>query len=520
MVMSLVFAAASGVLLALALPPFSAPLFSLMAFAPVVFVAARRAPIPAKHLFVAGFIAGALPGASLSAFIFTGFAWPSDAPFVLELIHCSPVLWALLFGCVGGGCIVLYRAFRFDSILLNAALFAGAYVTLESALQWVTGHYYLGALAYTTGFLPASFAGAALGGEALVSFTVALAGALAGELLAAPRGQRRRALALAAYLALAAWLLCFAHERYLGGAPAPREMRVAVVQAGPRDALPFANVYQDRLTFPALAAALREAGAQGNELVVYPAAVANEVAYEGAPPADGYGELRFFPRRALDDWMRENAPASSTVVTWDLAYRGGEYFQTYHFWHSGTLAAAYDKRNLFAFTEYAPAYASFGFGPTPAPLSAGTGSGVVELESGVVAASLQCSEIHLAGLARRDAKGAGFFLNMGFEWILPEDAGEAYSLTAARYRAAENNIPAVRASIEGPSALIDARGAVVKSLGFRQQGLLQGTLEIPEARRATLYSLAGSYPLYAAIAALFLAAYARKKNIRFPGTRG
>ncbi|HVV38761.1 MAG TPA: hypothetical protein VHD31_00340 [Candidatus Paceibacterota bacterium] len=90
--MILTLAALSGFLLMLALPPFSAPLFSLMAFAPMVFVAARRAPIPAKHLFVAGFIAGALPGGSLSYYMLSDFPWPGDAPLVLAFIHWSPVL--------------------------------------------------------------------------------------------------------------------------------------------------------------------------------------------------------------------------------------------------------------------------------------------------------------------------------------------------------------------------------------------------------------------------------------------
>jgi apolipoprotein N-acyltransferase len=115
-------------------------------------------------------------------------------------------------------------------------------------------------------------------------------------------------------------------------------------------------------------------------------------------------------------------------------------------------------------------------------------------------------------MARQTSPQAQLLLAIGLEWILPADLGENYSLEATRYRAAENNLPAVRATLEGPSALIDPRGAVVERLGFDQEGVLRGTLRVPLSHRPTLYALAGDYPLLVALAILYAAALLQKRS--------
>ena len=520
--MGIVLGALSGLLLAFGVPPFSAPFFSLLAFAPLIFLAAKKPFVARRQLLTAGAVAGGIAAFSMSYYVFHDFAWPPDSPTVLTFIRWSPILWALLGAIAGGFGLVLYRTLRSPSLLQNAALGASIYALLEQSMQLVTGHYYLWALAYSAAFLPASFLLASLGGELLVSFSVAFIGALLGELMAAERPGRMRALWQTLALFAGVAILCTADAYYLYGSGASAQnLRVAAIQTGSRDAVAFAHDYDGTLSFPALASKLGDTAAQGSNLIVYPLAVVNEVLYTDAPPVQGYGQLKFLPRSALESWMRANAPASSTVVTWDITYQGGEYLQNYDFWSAGGLASSYSKRRPYAFTEYTPSFAHLGFGPTPAPISAGQNDGLTTLQSGITLADLQCSEVHLPSLASEGGKRAQLFLAIGLEWIFPADMGEEYSLEAAQYRAAENNIPAVRATAEGPSALIDAHGKIIERLDFNETGVLAGMLAISQSHRSTLYAYLGDYPLYAGIAALFLLAGIRlRKKFRFPGTRG
>jgi len=467
---------------------------------------------------LSGFVAGALAGGALSYSVFHAFTWPLDDAVMLTLIRWSFILWALALGCIYAGGLAAYRLLRNASPLHNAAVFASLYLLLETALQFVTGHYYIGALAYSVDYLPLSMNLASLGGDALVSFLIAFTSALIGECIALPRARLPRVAAQGALLAAGIGAICIINTLYLQPRGAVRHVQVASIQDGARGESAFAHDYDGMLSFPALSKQLRNVAQNGSDLIIYPLAVANEVVYTGAAPANGYGNLKFVPRAALQSWMQANAPTSSTLVTWDITYSGGHYLQNYDFWRGGTLAAVYSKRDLYAFTEYTPTFAHFGFGPTPAPISPGNTGGVTPID-GLFVSDLQCSEIHLASLARSDAQEADLFLNIGLEWIFPGDLGEQYSLEAAQYRAAENNIPGIRATIEGPSALIDARGKIVASLPFNEQSVLHGTLDIPESHQRTLYSFAGSYPLYAGVAVLLAAAVYRRK-VRSPGTRG
>ncbi|HVZ76048.1 MAG TPA: nitrilase-related carbon-nitrogen hydrolase [Candidatus Paceibacterota bacterium] len=500
----------SGLLLTLGAPPFSAPLLSFAAFAPLAYLVSVESSH--KKLFYAGFVAGALEGGVVAYYIFRDFAWPNDAPLVLAFIHWSFVFWALGLGCALGLLCIAYQKLRGNSVLYNAAIFASLYCVLEESLQLATGHYYIPALAYTVAYSPLAMSISSLGGELLVSWCIAFISALIGEFAAAPAARKKYVALQALGIVAAAALVYIGNEYYLSPGTPTTPLTVATIQTGSRQD-DFAHDYNGSLSFPALASKLNNIAASSTDLIIYPLAVVNEVLYTEAPPAHGYGTLAFLPRTTLESWMRSNAPASTTILTWDITYQNGEYRQNYDFWQSGSLIGTYSKRHPYAFMEYTPSFAHFGFGPTPAPISPGSGSGLTTLPSGIVASNLQCSEVHLSTLARTDAMSAQVFLDAGFEWVLPGDVGEEYSLEAAQYRAAENNIPAVRAVIEGPSAIIDARGKIIDETSFGEATVLKGTLAVPTQHRRTLYSLMGDYPLYGAlIAVLAAAAYFRRRR--------
>jgi apolipoprotein N-acyltransferase len=503
--------AGAGILFALGNPPFSVPLLCVFALAPLAYLATRSRS--GKEALIGGFLAGGIALGVESYFIFHAFAWPStSSEAFLRFLHWSPVLWSALTGLLFGGGLLLYRRIRSNNALMNAGVLASLYLGFESAVQFVTGHYYLGSFSFDAANIPGAFALASLGGEAFVSFCVAFVGAYMGEWFAAPSSARSRSLARFALLAGCVAGAAFAHEAWLSHAGPADELRVAAVQTGPRAQASFARLYNGEITFNQLSAALSDAARGGADLILYPFAVINGALYAGTLPSQSYGSLAFAPQASVDEWMREHAPASSTVVTWDISYENGRYYQNYDFWSGGSRAAQYRKRFPYAFAEYTPAFGHFGFGPAPAPITPGDKPGIVTLPSGLAASNLQCSEIHLASVARGDARAAQFFLNIGFEWILPGSWGEEYSLAAARYRAAENNIPAVRSSIDGPSALIDRRGNIVAKISADEENTLIGTLSVPKAHRPTLYSVFGQMPLYIGICALLT--YARFRALR------
>src|SRR4051794_38768984 len=69
--------------------------------------------------------------------------------------------------------------------------------------------------------------------------------------------------------------------------------------------------------------------------------------------------------------------------------------------------------------------------------------------------------------------------------------GPPQHLAQARLRAAEEGIPVLRATPTGISAVIDARGNVVKSLPWRTAGVIDAVLP-PPANSATLFARLGN----------------------------
>jgi apolipoprotein N-acyltransferase len=69
--------------------------------------------------------------------------------------------------------------------------------------------------------------------------------------------------------------------------------------------------------------------------------------------------------------------------------------------------------------------------------------------------------------------------------------GPPQHLAQARLRAAEEGIPVLRATPTGISAVIDARGEVVKSLPWRTAGVIDAVLP-PAANSATVFARFGN----------------------------
>jgi apolipoprotein N-acyltransferase len=163
----------------------------------------------------------------------------------------------------------------------------------------------------------------------------------------------------------------------------------------------------------------------------------------------------------------------------------------------GVVAGRYDKAHLVPYGEYLPmrplmsslglsrlAPGDVDFTPGPGPRTINLGG-----EWGKVGFQL-CYEIIFSGHVVDEANRPGFIFNPSNDaWF--GSWGPPQHLAQARLRAAEEGIPVLRATPTGISAVIDARGNVVKSLGWRKAGAIDAVLP-PAANSAPPFARFGN----------------------------
>jgi apolipoprotein N-acyltransferase len=95
--------------------------------------------------------------------------------------------------------------------------------------------------------------------------------------------------------------------------------------------------------------------------------------------------------------------------------------------------------------------------------------------------------------------------------------GPPQHLAQARLRAAEEGLPVIRSTPTGISAIVDARGRVVKSIPWQTAGVIDGNVPPPVAVR-TPFSLTGNILPLGLAAALMIAAIALGPRRRYRAT--
>jgi apolipoprotein N-acyltransferase len=165
------------------------------------------------------------------------------------------------------------------------------------------------------------------------------------------------------------------------------------------------------------------------------------------------------------------------------------------------LLGRYDKSHLVPYGEYlpmrnilqplglsrlVPGDADFWPGPGPQSLTLPATLGRPELKMGVQI----CYEIIFSGQVI-DAKNRPAFLFNPSNDAWFGSWGPVQHLAQARLRAIEEGIPIIRSTPTGVSAVIDARGHVLRSLGLHRAGYLEGAL--PLALPPTLFAHLGNW---------------------------
>jgi apolipoprotein N-acyltransferase len=168
-----------------------------------------------------------------------------------------------------------------------------------------------------------------------------------------------------------------------------------------------------------------------------------------------------------------------------------------------TIRAHYDKVHLLPFGEYIP------FRRQLAPVSGFIGRGSFEEGHSRLTISLPglpgfspviCYEVIFPGAVTGPGERARWLLNVTNEAWFGLTSEPYQHLVSAQLRAVEEGLPMIRSANTGISAVIDAYGRVLASLGMEQQGVIDHAL--PPARPTTPYSLWGDGALLALVVLL------------------
>lgn len=175
----------------------------------------------------------------------------------------------------------------------------------------------------------------------------------------------------------------------------------------------------------------------------------------------------------------------------------------------GAEQGIYDKHHLVPFGEYIPkaglvarlgipgleTLTGGGFSPGPGPR-------LVAPPGLPPFLPLICYEAIFPDGARAPGGRPEWIVQLTNDAWFGEVSGPYQHLAQARARAIEQGVPLARAANTGISAMIDARGEIVESLGLGRAGYID--VALPGALPPTLYFMLGDWPGLAAIAFIFV----------------
>jgi apolipoprotein N-acyltransferase len=167
----------------------------------------------------------------------------------------------------------------------------------------------------------------------------------------------------------------------------------------------------------------------------------------------------------------------------------------YIFGAGGKVLGVYDKFHLVPFGEYlplAPLLGRLGFAKLTqgnSGFSAGDGPRLFTIPGTPALTPLICYEAIFPGAVTPQAGRPGWYVNVTDDsWFGPW-AGPQQHLMITRMRAIEEGLPIARAANTGISAVVDAQGRIVASLGLNRAGVVDAGL--PVAMPPTPYARFG-----------------------------
>ena len=517
----LAVALASGAISALALPPFSAfPVLWLTVPVLVWLIDGAVAPEHAGPL--RRLLPAAIVGWSFGFGYFLAGLWWIGAAF---LVDADKFAWLMPVAVVGlpaglalfwGFGAVLARLFwpeGWPRILVLA-------VALTLA-EWLRGHVLTGfpwnAFGYTLTPAPVMMQSAAIvgiWGLTLAAFIVFAAPAL----LAAPGRDARRGHRLFLGFAVALFLahVSFGAFRLAGASDATlADVRLRIVQPAIQQSEKWQEENQDaifrrHIELSDAAASPERSGIDSVTHLVWPESAFPFLLTE-RPDA-----LAALAALLPDGTTLLSGAARSERV--DPGEPESIYNSVYVIGGDGEILAAYDKVRLVPFGEFLPfqsALEALGLRQLtelPGGFAAGPRLRTLTLADAPPFAPLICYEIIFSGAATEPGNRPGWLLNLTNDAWFGDTPGPRQHFLQARLRAVEEGLPLVRGANSGISAIVDAYGRVVASLGVGRSGVVDG--ELPISLPPTIHGRYGGRILVGLLLAAVVAAALGRLSLR------
>lgn len=511
----LLFPLSSGLLMALSFYPFGASLLIFIAFAPLIYFAIGMPERTTRELFIGGFIAGSISALSFSYPFFGQFHWVKETYLFETIIHLFFIPATIIGGLAAGTITVITRFLITKWPVFNTLIFSTLFALWLLVFQLAIDgfNYFDPAFAAVSVPILVKFAG--IGGTPFVNFITILINSFFALFFLA-RNKKKFLLGTIGVVAVFGFSI-LAYERYLkidGNVTETKTVLVATIQISDRGDEAFGFVKDGVFQYPLLEKRVKEAVSAGAELIIYPfSPVSGAIAINGIDAV--------FNKKVLvadidtfGAWVKKNIPENTIFLTWNSIYENGSFFNEYSFWKDGELYKRYQKRQPLPFADYTPRWAAKrGFYTTPFDVKTGSIDEIVLLENYSVG-NLVCSEVGDRELARDDSQIASFIIAGGSDAMFYGDVAGRINLINAQYRAAENNIPVIRANRLGPSAFIRPDGKIISKMEYNKDGVLFEKIPIESNKRKTAYARFGDMPLLIIFLFIVIISIVLKKRLR------
>ncbi len=482
----------ASVLLILSLPPVGVSVFALVGLVPMfIFSYLVRTPRSAGvgwGLFALVYVS------YITYSTIVGFQWMEEATLFVGLINVFGVGVTLgatvLFGALGAGTkkmeTLLLQRFPKIHPFVAVSLFAMlSALTVDYVLYTAFSGFNYGALFFAGQHMSQLSVYIDLGHPVMISLAVVLLNLFVFATMLFLSGRLSSMLYTGALLCVSAYgvLPFFVHDvpRYEEGSRAAVEM--AIIQDAERsEEAAFGVVEAGTFVFPELEAHLASLKGEQVDYIIYPFAPWNGV-------MGSYSDNSRFDRRviAIDDatfgaWLATHVSPGVTFVTWFTTYEDGGFYNQIVFYRDGARVGTYNKRHLFPFFDYTPAWAlRLGIVSLPFDGTPGAEDQVPVALDGVQIGALVCSEIGDDASTALSAAGSDILFSIGSESMFTHQIPGEYNALRAQLSAEVHNIPVVRANKFGPSVVYDGNGKLIGAMGFAETGILR--VSVPYAPR-------------------------------------
>jgi apolipoprotein N-acyltransferase len=245
---------------------------------------------------------------------------------------------------------------------------------------------------------------------------------------------------------------------------------------------------------------------------------------QGMLQAAGHKAIVVWPETASPYWLEEDetarhmvaeaaGPALATIAgTPRMDSEKKPHNSLVAVMPDATIGGYYDKFHLVPFGEYFPSYLPIRLGEQG--WSPGPGLRTLHIKGLPPIGPLICYEAIFPAQVVVESDRPAMLLNITNDSWFGNSAGPRQHLAAARMRAVEEGLPVVRAANTGISAVIDAHGAIIASLGLDRTGVL--VAPIPGMLRPTPESRLGlAAPALLAILSCMIALGRKRGAVRF-----